>query len=308
MSTKFSIQITTKNRKADLSYSLQRLEKVLERDDVECMVFDDGSTDGTSEFVSENYPQIRLSRNQSSKGLMYCRNRMLNATTAKYAISLDDDAHFLTEEPLERIEAHFNQNPKCAVVAFRIWWTKDENQYASTVQKNEIVKGFPGGAHAWIVEIWSQIENYPEWFEFYGEEDFAGMQLFKKGYTVDYVPEILVQHRVDLAARAIVNKDGAIRYRRAFRAGWYLYFIFYPFSTIPKKLAYSLWMQLKLRVFNGNFRTIFPLMRAILDVVVNSGKLSRMRKPFTKTEFLNYSKLPESKIYWKPENLDSESK
>lgn len=307
MSTTFSILITTKNRKADLSYSLEKLKSIVIRDDVECMVFDDGSTDGTSEFVSQNYPEILLSRNESSKGLMYCRNSMLNATTAKYAISLDDDAHFLTENPLEKIAAHFSQNPNCGAIAFRIWWSKNDNQYVPTVENNEIVKGFVGCGHAWNTDIWRRIENYPEWFEFYGEEDFASLHLFKKGFTVDYVPEILVQHRVDLVARAKINKDGEIRYRRAFRSGWYLYFIFYPFSTIPKKLAYSLYMQLKLRVFNGNFRAVFPLIRAISDVVVNSGKLRRMRQPLTKNEFLSYSKLPESKIYWKPENANPKS-
>ena len=301
MSTTFSILITTKNRKADLSYSLEKLKRLIARDDVECMVFDDGSTDGTSELVSQHNPKIQLFRNESSKGLMHCRNRMLNATTAKYAISLDDDAHFLTENPLEKIATHFSQNPGCGAIAFRIWWNKEDNQYVPTFEENEVVKGFVGCGHAWNTNIWRQIENYPEWFEFYGEEDFASMHLFKKGLTVDYVPEILVQHRVDLTARAIVNKDGGIRYRKAFRAGWYLYFIFYPFSKIPKRLAYSLFMQLKLRVFNGNFKAVFPLMRAITDVAVNSGKLKQMRQPFTPAEFLKYSKLPESKIYWKPE-------
>lgn len=303
MSSKFSILITTKNRKADLSYSLQKLHEIIDRNDVECVVFDDGSTDGTAEFVRQNYPKIQLHRNKESKGYMYCRNRMLNETTADYAISLDDDAHFLTHDPLEKVEAHFRQNPNCGAIAFRIWWSKNENIYAPTTDKMQTVKSFVGCGHAWNTNIWKQIDNYPEWFEFYGEEDFASLQLFQKDYSVDYLPEVLVQHRTHLVNRAHINKDGAIRYRRSFRAGWYLYFIFYPLSEIPRRLAYTFVVQLKRRVLNGNFKAVFPLTQAIFDVVSHTGKLKSARKPLTKIELHNYLQLSETKIYWNPENL-----
>jgi len=296
----FAIQICTKNRKADLVITLRKIESLINRNDVACVVFDDGSTDGTFEAIRENFPKIELRRNETSKGLMYCRNRMLNETTANFAVSLDDDAHFLSENPLEKIKYHFDANPKCGAIAFRLWWNKNENQAVPTTEKPETVKGFVGCGHAWRIKTWREIENYPEWFEFYGEEDFAGMQLFKKGLTVDYVPKILVQHRVDLKTRSHAANDAAIRYRRLFRSGWYLYFIFLPASKIPKRLAYTLFIQLKIKVFGGNFKLIAPLSRAIFDVIFHIGKLLKMRKPLTQSQFEAYSKLPETKVFWNP--------
>ena len=45
--TSIAILISTKNRKSDLAITLQKIKKLCNRNDVVCVVFDDGSTDGT---------------------------------------------------------------------------------------------------------------------------------------------------------------------------------------------------------------------------------------------------------------------
>ena len=297
----FAILITTKNRCDELRFTLDKIHSLISRNEVECVVFDDGSDDETSAMVTRNFPEITLLRNESSKGLIYCRNKMLNTTTAEYSISLDDDAHFLSENPLEIIASHFDKNPNCGVIAFRIFWSKSKPQNSVTDQQQSRVRGFVGCGHAWKMSVWNKIQNYPEWFEFYGEEDFAGKQLSKKNYTIDYLPEILIQHRVDLKTRAIRDKDGEIRYRRSLRAGWYLYFLFYPAQKIPRKMAYSFAMQFKNKIFNGNFKIIIPLFKAIGDVIVHFPRLLRERNAFTDKEYEQYMALPETKVYWNPE-------
>jgi hypothetical protein len=39
----------------------------------------------------------------------------------------------------------------------------------------ENVKSFVGCGHAWRMKAWHEIPNYPEWFEFYGEENYASL-------------------------------------------------------------------------------------------------------------------------------------
>ena len=133
----FSILITTKNRLDDLKWTLIKIQHLLHRSDVEFIIFDDGSHDETSAFIKEHYPDIILFRNEFSKGLIYCRNQMLNQTKAKYAISLDDDAHFESENILENIENHYLSNPKCGVIACRIYWGLE---FPETTFTNEIVE------------------------------------------------------------------------------------------------------------------------------------------------------------------------
>lgn len=296
----FSILITTKNRKVDLAFTLSKIEYLLDRKDVVCIICDDGSTDGTCEFIQENFSNIQLQRNVVSMGYIYCRNKMLNETKADYAISLDDDAHFITENPLELIQNHFEQNLNCGLIAMRIFWGLEEPKAIISNQINQQVQGFVGCAHVWRMITWRDIPNYPEWFVFYGEEDFAAFQMFKKQWEIHYLPSILVNHRVNIKARKN-NADYSIRLKRSLRSGWYLLFLFYPIPKIPKEFAYSLWIQLKSKVFKGDFKALQSIVLALFDLIWNIPKIVKNSNRLTQEEFQNYDQLSQTKLYWQPE-------
>lgn len=301
MKKKISLLITTKNRIADLRVTLEQLSPMLQNPQVECLIYDDASTDGTFEYVKENYATILLFRNEVSKGYIYNRNFLLNHCSGVYALSLDDDAHFLSENVVETITSYFESQPKCGVVACRIFWGKEVPIQLTTKLKSQRVKGFVGCGHVWNLQAWRAIPNYPEWFIFYGEEEFASYQLFKKGWEVHYVPELLVQHRVDIKARRNAN-DYSERLRRSFRSGWYLYLLFYPWTIIPKKLAYTLWIQIKTKVFKGDSRATKGLILALWDVFIHVPRLLKESNRFTSGEYEKYSNLEPTKIYWDSEN------
>ncbi|NNT72577.1 glycosyltransferase [Flavobacterium sp. IMCC34852] len=297
---KTTILISTKNRCADLLFTLEKIRYLID-EQLTCVVFDDGSTDDTFEKVKTQFPQVQLHRNEVSKGYIYCRNKMLNETDADYAISLDDDAHFLSDNPIDSIQNYFDNNPSCGLIATRIFWGKTTPETLQTEEISQKVKSFVGCGHVWNMKAWREIPNYPEWFDFYGEENFASFQLFKTQWEVHYVPEILVQHRVDLKERAKDTKAFAFRYRRAIRADWYTYFLFLPWSKIPRKMAYSLWMQGKGKILKGQFKVITPLFLAICDLFLAVPKLIQHRNALTSQEYEAYAKLNEAKIFWKPE-------
>ncbi|GIQ58558.1 glycosyl transferase [Flavobacterium collinsii] len=297
----FSILITTKNRKDDLTLTLYKIQHLLDRDNVECVVYDDGSTDGTADFVAKNYPEIILYRNIVSKGYLYCRNKMLNQTKASFAISLDDDAHFITENPLEKIENYFVKNDRVALLGFRIFWSKQLPSSETSNDKSVQMKSYVGCAHVWRMDAWHDIPNYPEWFVFYGEENFASYQLFKKKWEVHYLPEVLVNHRVNILERKN-DADYGLRLQRSLRSGWYLYFLFYPVSVIPRKFIYSIWMQLKLKVFKGDFKALKAVLLAAMDVLINIPNILKNKNRLSLEEFDRYQQLEETKIYWKIED------
>ncbi|TRX13482.1 glycosyltransferase [Flavobacterium gawalongense] len=297
----FSILITTKNRKNVLAFTLDKIKHLLERKDVICIICDDGSTDGTTSFLQANYPFIQLIQNAKSEGLIFSRNRLLNLTKTEFAVSIDDDAHFITERPLESIKVHFDENVNCGLIALRIFWGLDEPIKTECCEKSHQVQGFIGCAHIWRMCAWRDIPNYPAWFVFYGEEEFASYQLFKKNWEIHYFPEVLVHHRVDVKARRN-NPDYILRLRRSLRAGWYLFFLFYPIAIIPKKIAYSLWMQFKLKVFKGDLKALQAICLALMDLVGSIPKIVINSNRLTQEEYEAYQKLPETKIYWQLEN------
>lgn len=299
----FSILITTKNRKDDLAFTLVKIQHLLERNDVNCIICDDGSSDGTVVFLESQYPKIQLIRNLVSKGLIFSRNRLLNLVKTDFAISIDDDLHFITSNALEIISKYFNNNPKVGVIGFRIYWSKLEPN--NTISEEQLLRmqSFAGGAHVFRMKAWRDIPDYPAWFIFYGEENFASYELFKKGWEIIYLPEILVHHRVDLKSRK-KNADYTIRLRRSLRAGWYLFFLFYPFWMIPKKMVYSIWMQLKLKVLKGDIKALWAIILALFDLLLAIPKIIKNSNRLSLKEYNAYQKLSETKIYWAPEKKE----
>jgi glycosyltransferase involved in cell wall biosynthesis len=296
---KISIHIATKNRKNDLDFTLGKVNRLLENDSVECVVIDDGSSDGTYGFVVENYPNVKIERNVVSKGLLYCRNKMLNETKAEYAISLDDDAHFVNDNALDIIFDHFEMNPNCGLIALRIYWGMILPTDRLTFEKSKRVQGYVGCGHVWRMDTWRAIPNYPEWFVFYGEENFASYHLFKNNWEVHYLPEVLVHHRVNLKARKN-NKDYMFRLRHSLRSGWYLFFLFYPIKMIPRRMAYSIWMQFRIKVLKGDYKVVVAIFLALFDLILAFPKVLKCSNRFSEEELGAYQQLEATKIYWEP--------
>lgn len=296
----FSILITTKNRKNDLAFTLNKIQFLLDRADVECIICDDGSTDDTASFIRSNYTDIICIRNEKSKGLIYSRNRLMSLVKTEFAISIDDDLHFITPNPLEIIQAAFNKNQRIALLSFRIFWGLEEPQVTICSETSHRIKSFAGGANVWRMKAWNDIPDYPDWFVFYGEEDFASFQLLKKKWEIYYLPEILVNHRVNLKLRK-QHSDYMLRLRRSLRSGWYLYFLFFPWSRVPKLFLYTLGVQIKKKAFKGDLKAAAAIVLAIGDLIINIPRLIRHSNKLTREEFATYTNLSNTKLYWNPE-------
>jgi len=295
----FTILITTFNRCADLLITLHAFAKAYP--EVPIIICDDASTDETIKSVRENFPIIEIVQNKTNKGLIHNRNVLFSKVKTPYALSIDDDANFLTGNSFENILSYFEEHPKCAVLALRLYWGLERPETITTHQKPHQVDSFPGGAHALRMRAWREIPEYPAWYKFYGEEQFASLQFFKKGWEVHYLPQVLVHHRVDNKARK-KNKDYVRRTRRALHASWSNILIFFPLYTLPRKLMYSVYAQLRLKVFKGDFRAGLGLLGAIIQVLVNLPKLINKRNTLTRSEYLAYRELPPVLIYWNPKN------
>ncbi|MFD1095237.1 glycosyltransferase family 2 protein [Salegentibacter chungangensis] len=302
----FSLIITTHNRLGNLKFTLDSLSKTLTQG-IKLLICDDGSSDGTWEWLKLNCQDVELYRNPVKKGLIFSRNLLMNKVTTPYVISLDDDANFLTNEPLKKIKDYFELNPRCGVVAFRIFWGEHSPQVLIADEKPELVKSFVGCGNAWRTEAWREIPDYPAWYEFYGEENYASFQLLKKDWEVYYLPSVLVQHRVDNKARK-KDKDYYLRARKALRADWYNYIIFYPKCKGFRLFLYSVKTQFVKAFESGEVRIITNLFIALGSIIENAGKLKSNRNGLTYCEYQKWKKLSDTKIYWKPQSAQSSTK
>ncbi|MFT4301884.1 MAG: glycosyltransferase family 2 protein [Desulfovibrio sp.] len=86
-----SVIIPAYNSRAHVARALSSLERQREKNlEVEIIVVDDGSTDGTADFVRSRFPLARCIT-QDHAGLAAARNTGINAATGDYIVFLDAD-------------------------------------------------------------------------------------------------------------------------------------------------------------------------------------------------------------------------
>ena len=106
MSPQVAAIITTKNNKNIIEECLASIFNQTHRN-IHCILADDGSTDGTVEFVKERFPQVEIVINPKSEGPAKNRNLGLARTTAPYVLFMDSDASIAPdwlEKALEFLE------------------------------------------------------------------------------------------------------------------------------------------------------------------------------------------------------------
>lgn len=115
-----SVVIATYNAHAFIRSTLQSILGQTYRP-VEVIVVDDGSTDGTCDLVTAEFPSVRLIRQQNQR-VCAARNNGLAASTGSLICFCDHDDHWHPEK-LARQVAQFERDPALGIVytAFKVW-------------------------------------------------------------------------------------------------------------------------------------------------------------------------------------------
>jgi glycosyltransferase involved in cell wall biosynthesis len=91
-----SIYMPTKNRLDMLKAAVESVRNQ-SYENVELIVVDEASTDGTAEYlksISEVDSRIKVFRNEISRGACYARNIAIRASNGEFITGLDDDDEF----------------------------------------------------------------------------------------------------------------------------------------------------------------------------------------------------------------------
>ena len=90
-----TIYIPTKNRLKLLNRAIESVKKQTYKD-IEIIVVDDGSTDGTTEYLAQeiNSGTLKAIFNKKSLGACAARNKAIEMATGDFITGLDDDDYF----------------------------------------------------------------------------------------------------------------------------------------------------------------------------------------------------------------------
>jgi GT2 family glycosyltransferase len=181
---KATILITTKNRKSELATALR--SAVLQVPKVEIIVIDDGSTDGTAEMVSAEFPEVIVHRRRDSLGCVARRNEGATLAAGDVIVSIDDDAEFTAPDTVAQTLLEFSTPAIGAVAMPYIDVRKSDrvNQQAPEQSAVWITYSYIGTAHAVRKDVFLALGGYREDLVHQGEEMDFCVRMLDAGYFV----------------------------------------------------------------------------------------------------------------------------
>jgi glycosyltransferase involved in cell wall biosynthesis len=270
-----TIAITTRNRKGELRFALT---SALTQGADEVLVWDDGSTDGTSEMIAAEFPAVKVLQSAQSLGLIAARNRLAHAATGDVIFSLDDDA-VCTSPTVVRDTMTYFEDPKVAAVAIPLRNGRTETriiQAATGPGRMEPIRQFIGCAHAVRKSDFLGVGGYPEYLGRQEEELHLAAAFLKaerliiKGYS-DPVHHLISSRR-----------SHALEVRLEARNLWLFAFRYTPWWAVVPHLVASALNVLR------HYRNPWVVMGWVQAL----GMIGRIpRTPFTKDEFWRFRTL-----------------
>lgn len=116
---RLSVVIITWNQLATTLRCLASIEETVVRPDVEIIVVDNGSTDGTAAAISERYPSVSLIGNNENRGVAAARNQGIQTATGQYVLLLDNDTE-ASAEAIEQMLSYMEMNPDVGLCGCRL--------------------------------------------------------------------------------------------------------------------------------------------------------------------------------------------
>jgi glycosyltransferase involved in cell wall biosynthesis len=190
-----TIVIATKDRKEDLTKAIA--SAVAQRGaEIEVLVVDDGSSDGTSQMVRSQFPEVALITHSESAGYIARRNEAAKAARAPILFSIDDDAEFSTPSVVKEILPFF-ANDSVGVVAIPY---RDVNRSEAVLQRAPAADGvhwtasFVGTAHALRRDLFLRLGGYRARLVHQGEEKDYSIRMLEAGFGVRLGRSGLILH------------------------------------------------------------------------------------------------------------------
>jgi GT2 family glycosyltransferase len=293
MDTLISVLIVTWNRRDDVLATIRSV--VAQRyPHVEIVVVDNGSTDGTVEAIRAVYPDVKLVPLDRNRGIAAGRNAGIPACTGEIIFCLDSDAS-PHPDALGTVARKFQDDPALGAINSKIvnattgqqdriaGWVYSEADRAD--QDREFLSySFSEGGCALRKRVVDEVGPFWDRLFFGREGEELSLRIWDAGYTVRYVPQSLVYHRVSPHRRV----GGGDRLYYDLRNALYIYLARYPWwmlvRFVPLKIATSL-------VKGTRQRCLGNILKALFDVARHLPDIWRQRHPIRRDTARRYLKL-----------------
>lgn len=276
----FTISILTYNRVATVLELVKSLE-ALQGPDCEIVVVDNGSADGTSKKLREQFSYIKLITLPRNLGVG-ARNLGMQCARGEIVVTLDDDILGVDSASLSHLKREFDNNEHLGALCFQVkeYPTGEVCNWCHPYSKEEfserkfLTTEISEGAVALRKAILAKTGGYPDDFFISHEGADLAARIMNHGYEVRYTPHVVVWHKY-----AIAGRKNWRRYYYDTRNDFWLVIRNYSFWYGLKYLARRTSVMLVYSLRDGFFRY---WAKAIFDVGSELPKILAQRNPISK--------------------------
>jgi len=196
-SIKLSIVFLNFNKLAETQFTCLALQKLCsERSDIELIAVDNGSVDGTNEYLQaqSNIISISLSDNTGIAGYSAGFDR----ARGEYILVLDDDSCPASLVGIDHALSLLDQRAEIGVIAAHIDMPDGKQQWSWHLPKERTLSPSPFFIGCGFIirrKLFAKIGWYPKDFFLYQNEIDVSFQVRLQGYEIFYDPDFVVVHR-----------------------------------------------------------------------------------------------------------------
>jgi len=185
-----TVNILSFNRKDELRNTLT---KVYDQDykNIEIIVVDNASGDGSSEMVKKEFPDVQLIQLEKNIGIAGW-NEGFKVAKGEYVLVLDDDS-YPDRLSIKKGIYVLNTNEMIAIVAFNILDQKRSVSQTALYKKPYL--DFVGCGALIRRDKFLQVEGFDPLFFIYAHELDFSIRILNAGFEIDYISDAIVYHR-----------------------------------------------------------------------------------------------------------------
>ncbi len=216
---RISIVIVNYNVKEYVASLLISIQRASHGISTEIFVVDNASTDGSQEFLTARFPDIRYIQNPVNLGFAKANNQAILQVSGTYTLIINPDT-LIQENTLSTLLSHMDANPRTAAAGCRLLNPDgsfapeskrhlptplsalykvlgvSSKYYVSSMAENEPgpVPVLSGAFMFCRTDVLKSVGGFDERFFMYGEDIDLCYRISKAGYGIDYVPQTAIIH------------------------------------------------------------------------------------------------------------------
>ena len=255
-----TVNILSYNRKDDLRNTLQ---KVSEQDykNIEVIVVDNNSRDGSVEMVKSEFPSVRLLELQKNIGIAGW-NEGAKIAKGEYLLFLDDDS-YPAQQTLSSVLPQCNES---TIVALDIRYPSGE-YYAPYFMQSNMYPIFIGCGVIIPRNIFIALNGFEPLLFLYAHEDEFSMRALQFGYTLRSIPNAIVYHVCSKKNRLITEINHSDKRKQYYqnRNALILLLLYFPFLKIAFRIFRMCAGRIIFSLYSHSFVSVF---RGLCDGIV----------------------------------------